>query len=470
MNSRPNILLLFCDQLRRNALGIAGDPNVSTPHIDALAGSGVRFTRANSTCPICTPFRFSLLTGEYAHSRLVPAGPWRMSPAERTLGDEFSEAGYDTTYIGKWHLYGEHGVESAGRRATTTIVPASHRHGWKKWLGFELCNDHFNTCYFEDDDPTPHPLGKYQTDGLFDLAIDHLGRRSADADPFFCVLSVEPPHFPYEAPAPLEEQWLAREIQYPPNFLKEDRFPAPGAKVTEREIPDQYRQNRIYYAMTQNLDDNVGRMMRFLESSGMAENTVVLFFSDHGEMGGAHNIHAYRKSGPFEESVGIPLIVSDPRLPGRAGAVIDDPASTEDFYPTLLGLAGLTPRDPKPGIDLAPLVRGEIDRLPREGVMLEYAFGRPGAEYYERTWRAFRSRRFKYTVIGDALGCEPWQFFDLESDPYEMNNLIDDPSSLAEIQRHHDLLRQRIINTNDHFVLSPLWGQDGVNGGPEVSA
>ncbi len=137
--------------------------------------------------------------------------------------------------------------------------------------------------------------------------------------------------------------------------------------------------------------------------------------------------------------------------------------ATEDYFPTLLGLAGIDNRDPRAGADLAPLVRGDVSRLPRDGVMLESAHALQGSEYRERGWRAFRSRRFKYAVLGNAEGCEPWQFFDLENDPHEMENLIDDPSHLTEIQRHHRWLRARLAETNDHFVMSPRWGQPGWN-------
>ena len=98
--TRPNLLVVFCDQLRRDAIAAFGDPNVETPHIDRLAQNGVSFTNACSSYPICVPFRFTLMTGEYAHSRFVPGIEWRMSPAERTLADEFNAGGYESIYLG----------------------------------------------------------------------------------------------------------------------------------------------------------------------------------------------------------------------------------------------------------------------------------------------------------------------------------------------------------------------------------
>ncbi len=177
VTNRPrNLLVILCDQLRRDALSCYGDPNIDTPHIDRLAQRGVRFDCANSSYPICVPFRFSMMTGEYAHTRMVPGIEWRMSPAERTLADEFNERDYETIYVGKWHLYGNHlhmpgyGAERVNREP----VPRQFQGRWKHWRGFELRNKPFDTCYFVDDDPTPRPIDGYQTDGLFDIAMDEM--------------------------------------------------------------------------------------------------------------------------------------------------------------------------------------------------------------------------------------------------------------------------------------------------------
>jgi arylsulfatase A-like enzyme len=470
MPDRPNILVILSDQLRRDALRCYGDPNAVTPSIDHLAQQGVAFTRACSTYPICVPFRFTFMTGEYAHSRFVPAIEWRMSPSERTLADEFNAAGYHTVYIGKWHLHGGAGMlpDHTSRKANMTPVPRSHQGRWQKWLGFELANNPFDTHYFEDDDPRPKPLGVYQTDGLFLLAMEHLARHCVnDYQPFCCVLSVEPPHFPMEAPQPLIEQWCNTDIVLPPNFMVEDERPAPGTHLDPTQRDDAIRERQIYYAMVENLDMNVGCLHAFLASHGLADNTVIMFVSDHGEMGGAHNCWYNDKDHPYEESVGIPLVIHDPRVPAQNGVSIAEPVCTEDLFPTLLGLAGLTPSTPKQGCDLTPLIHGHKRRLNREGVMLEFVHdlrkGRYGV-YHEQYWRAFHSRRYKYCVLGNAReGGRPWQFFDLEQDPYEMRNLVDDPAMHTEVERHHYLLRERLTTTCDHYVLAPAFGQAGLN-------
>ena len=158
MSEKPNILVLMCDQLRRDALSIHGDVNLQTPHIDALATRGVRFSNACSTYPICVPFRFTFMTGEYAHSRKVPGIEYRMSPTEYTLADAFNEAGYETVYVGKWHLDGGHGRMGSALECGRTPVPRAYQGRWEKWFGFELRNAPFDTYYFEDDDPAPRPI------------------------------------------------------------------------------------------------------------------------------------------------------------------------------------------------------------------------------------------------------------------------------------------------------------------------
>lgn len=451
LESVPNVLVILSDQLRRQALGVYGDPDARTPHIDALAGSGVRFRNSCATSPICVPFRFTFMTGEPAHSRKVPGIEYMMSPAERTLADEFNEAGYDTLYIGKWHLDGGCGRMGSTEQVCRTRVPRSRQGRWQTWCGFELRNDPFDTWIFENDDPVPCRLPGYQTDVLFDIGMQRLRSRQT-AKPFCMVISVEPPHDPFLPPPDLRKEWEHRSITLPPNFAIGD------PQERERVIAD--RKN--YSAMVENLDTNVGRIRRFLEEENLAEDTVIVFLSDHGELGGAHGL--VKKQWPYEESVGIPLIVHDPRCPEQNGRVLDDPTCTEDLFPTLLGLIGRHPRNPLVGANLAPLIRGEIDRLPRAGILLEFvAEIRQQFSFSKETWRAFRGRRFKYSAKGNNLGAHPWLFFDLVSDPYEQKNLLDCPEYADEIRRHHVMLKERILETEDCFVLRPAFGEEGAN-------
>ncbi len=458
---RPNVILVVADQLRRQALGCYGDPNVSTPNIDALAASGVRFDAASSTYPVCVPYRFTLMTGEYAHTRFIPSIEWRMSPAERTLADEFNEAGYATAMFGKWHLYGNFGHYPGHNvvKASRTPVPRPFQGRFAHFEGFDICNDPYDTWYSSHDDPTMRKLEGYQTDGLFDLALNYVSRRSG---PYAAVLSVEPPHPLFTAPPEYLERWRGRELVLRENtdLAKDYRKRGPHFDRGEQDgdhflYGDILDDLRVYYAMIENLDDNVGRLMRAVEGT----NTIIGLTADHGELLGCHGQLA--KQRPWEESIGIPLIFGNV---GGGGRVVSDPVCTEDLFPTLLGLAGLAPRDPKPGLDLATLARGEIDALDRDGVLLEFVGElRPGLPFHDETWRGIRTARYKYVVLGDATGGKPWQFFDLETDPYELTNVLDDPKYADEVRRHHALLRDRLEETDDHYVLAPAFGAPGLN-------
>lgn len=454
-----NVLLIISDQLRRSALGCYGDPNVSTPAIDSLAGRGVRFDSATSTYPVCVPYRFSVMTGEYAHTRFIPSIEWRMSPAERTLADEFNDAGYDTSFFGKWHLYGGFGHLPGYTvvKTSRTHVPRPFQGRWQRFAGFDICNDPFDTYYFNEDDPTPNKIDGFQTDGLFDLAIDYLRQPERRDRPFATVLSVEPPHPLFTAPPEYLDRWRDRELKMRDNVDLSLDYNTRGPHGDG--LLDAMR---VYYAMIENLDDNVARLVQTLREEGLLDDTVVALTADHGELLGSHGLLA--KQRPWEESAGIPLIVSGAVPPDRQGAVVDDPVCTEDLFPTLLGVAGLTPRDPKPGLDLAPLIRGEVSELDREGVLMEFvAELRPNMPFHDETWRGVRTRHGKYTVLGDTHGGKPWQFFDLATDPYEQVNRVDDPAYADEVARHHRLLRQLLVDGYDHYVLAPAFGCPGLN-------
>lgn len=444
----PNVLVIMADQLRRDALGTYGDPHVQTPHIDGLGRRGVTFESACATSPICVPFRFSFMTGRYAHSRQVPGIEWRMSPAERTLAHAANGTGLTTIYVGKWHLYGGHGRApwTSPRQVNRTPVPRSYQGGWRVWRGFELRNDPFDTCYFVDDDPTPVRLEGYQTDALTDLAIETLDQH-AGSGPWLCVLSVEPPHPPFDVPDDDLERWRDRELHLPPNVPTDDRT------FVERILDERRR----YYASIENLDRNVGRLLAHLDRHALADDTVVVFLSDHGELGGSHGLT--EKQYPYEPSIGIPLIVADPRHPGRHGARVAEPVHTEDLLPTLLGLAGVA--EPRAGEgpnaggrDLAPLLAGGAAPWARDGVPLQFVRElRPGHPFFEGGWRGFRTTRHKATWRVTAEGPRAWHLFDLQDDPHELENLVGDPAHLELHRGLYERMQEELRRIADDFDL-----------------
>ncbi|MHA3980815.1 sulfatase-like hydrolase/transferase [Halovulum sp. GXIMD14794] len=464
-DTRPDIIVVLVDQMRRDALGFYGDQNVRTPVLDGMARGGLVFDAMCSTFPCCVPFRFSMMTGEYAHSRMVPALGYRMSPAERTLGEAVQAAGYRTGYVGKWHLHSLYGTVGGQTlaQANRTPIPASHRRGFEHWRGFELRNDFHDTWLFEDDAQEPVRLEGYQTDALFGLAQDWAVQKRDD--PGFLILSVEAPHPPFVAPDAAVEVVRARGPYTPrPNVDVEGiaAFPPEWHRMLgqgrrmEDVPPDERRaiftrNMQAYYAMIEVIDANMGALLDVLRTRPNGRETVVLFLSDHGELGGSHGMLG--KAEPYEESVLVPMIAwaTDPALvpPGRRCAA---PVGTEDLFPTLAGLAGGQEPD-APGRDLSGLIGG--GPAPEEaGVLLEFtAEVRPARRYHDETWRGIRTRDRKYVVIGNSDGVRPWMQFDLAEDPYEQRNLVSDPAHAWDRRDLHRQLVALLQRTGDDFPI-----------------
>lgn len=464
---KPDILVVLVDQLARNALSLYGDPNTRTPEMDCMAAEGLAFDALSSTFPACVPFRFSFMTGQYAHSRMVPALGFRMSPAERTLGEAVKDAGYETAYIGKWHLYSLYGIVGGQTLAQVNRapIPANHRRGFDVWRGFELRNDFYDTAIFFDDDPTPRLLQGYQTDALFGLLDNWLDRPRPE--PGFAILSLEAPHPPFTAPEAAVETVQQRgayklrqnvDVDAITAFPPEWAEMAPGgvtlAEATgleRRAIFDAAMQT--YSAMIEVIDARLGALLAWLRQPA-ARPTIVVFLSDHGELGGSHGLLG--KAEPFEESIGVPLIfwANDPDLvpPGRRSNL---PLCTEDLFPTMVGLAGGEAEGP--GLNLSDFISGRGAEPERDAVMLEFvAETRPERRYHDATWRAIRTWDMKYAVIGNADGARPWMCFDLATDSFEMQDiLVADPAD-PRIPDLHDRLTGLLAETGDDFPISPL--------------
>jgi arylsulfatase A-like enzyme len=451
-NERPNVLIFLSDQLRRHVHGCYGDPNVATPAVDRLAERGVRFSNACSTYPVCVPFRFSLMTGHTAHSRAVPSILWRMSPKERTLADELNDAGYKTVYVGKWHLDGN----------CNEFVDRERQGRWQRWIGHEgqtgrreegRGRRHRDIQLVDSKTMQWRQTSGFTTDAVVDTTMEALREEMQPGQPFCCVCSVLPPHPPMDPPDEEMERWENRDFEMPPNVEFTPReypevrgdFPNRWQSFDEEHI---FHRWRAYYAMVENLDANLGRIMRFLEDEGVADNTIVVYLSDHGELAGCHGLTG--KQFPFEESVGIPLIVHDPRRPQDGGRVVEEPVGPEDVFPTILGLCGLQPQDDLPGFDCTGLVRGEAEELDRPGVLLEFVRDlRPNQPFYRQGWRGVRTRDSVYVTLGGR----PWLYYDLSEDPYQLVNLVDDESRRDELMQHQRWLQELMDRTGDDYEL-----------------
>jgi arylsulfatase A-like enzyme len=418
-DTRPNILLIIPDQLRAQALGCTGNPDVHTPHIDRLAAEGVLFRQTFANTPVCCPARAVLFTGKYAHQNGMVANDLRLRESEVTLAQLLRSRGYRTGLIGKWHLDG-------GPRQPGFVPPGPRRHGFDFWAAYECSHTHFNPVYFRD---TPEPIrpGKFEPEALTDVAVEFL-RANRDR-PFFLVVSMGPPHDPYGAPAEYRKRYDPRKLTMRPNWQA-------GVGQAGRE------QIAAYYAAITAIDDQMGRMTKTLRDLGLEKNTIVLFTSDHGDMLGSQGAGLKRK--PWEESIRVPGILRYPAKV-KAGRRVDALFSHVDFAPTLLSLCGVkVPRDMQ-GSDLSGVVLGQTDRGP-DSVFFQIfvPFAGDGTPH---PWRGVRTGRYMYARTQK----EPWVLYDLEKDPFERKNLAKDPGSAAVRRELEARLARWMKDTGDSW-------------------
>jgi len=451
---QPNVIWIISDQHRAQCLGCDGDLNVRTPHLDRLAAKGLRFHRAVSTSPICSPARAALLTSRYPHQNGVPINGCRMSGELPTVATAFAEHGYRTAWFGKWHVDAPHLDAAPGERkyAGEYRVARERRGGFECWLGYEnVMNPDASWVHGHDESGSevePFPLDGFDTDALTDLMLAYLQRRGREqaegaGRPFFAAVSYFAPHDPYIAPA----RWLRRY--------------RPGDMRLRPNVPDVrgwQAQRRCdlagYCAMVEQIDHNVGRIVRLLERTGQLARTHVLYFSDHGDMLGSHGL--LRKGVPHEEALRIPLIVGGETSrysdwDGRGGGLCDVPASHVDIAPTSLGLCGLEAPSWMAGADLSGYRIASRPKVPLESACA--GIWRPMTwDGLDWPWRCVVTRDgWKYT----SLNGQPYMMTNVNDDPYERVNLI--PSQLHKAQRRrlHSLLVDWIRRTGDGFPLSP---------------
>ncbi len=294
-DTNPNVLIVFTDQQRWDTVGAYGCPLDLTPNLDATAETSTIFEQAISSQPVCAPTRACLQTGQYGtthgvwHNGLVPN-------AETTLAERFAEAGYDTGYIGKWHLAG----------TGTTPVPEDRRLGYEDFWRAADVLEHTSHPYeglVYDEDNEPVEFDGYRVDALTDMAIEFI--RQDRNDPFFCTISYPEPHHQNDMEAfiaPDGYAWRHRDPWVPPDLQGNT-----GSGDWYSELPD-------YYGMVERIDECYGRLLDVLNDEGQLEQTIVLFVSDHGCHFRTRN-DEYKRS-CHESSVRVPAVIRGPGFEG----------------------------------------------------------------------------------------------------------------------------------------------------------
>jgi arylsulfatase A-like enzyme len=416
---RPNILLILPDQMRATAMGCMGNAEVQTPHIDALAKSGILFRRTYANTPVCCPARAILMTGTYPHVNGMVANDLRLREEQVTIAEILAAAGYRTGFIGKWHLDG-------GPRDPGFVPPGPRRQGFAFWAAYECHHRHFLPTYFRDT-PEVITVNKFEPEASCDFAVEFLKTQPKD-QPFFLTVQMGPPHDPYGAPEEYMRRYIPERITPPANWRpNSETRPAAKAKKGGKGVvpvvpPGGLEEIAAYYAAITAVDDQVGRLMKTLGDLGLEENTIVLFTSDHGDMLGSHGLRRKRK--PHDESARVPGIVRWPaRIP--PGQAVDTLFSHVDMAPTLLALAGLQVPSNMQGTDLSRVALGQTQDGP-DAVLLQI-FVPFNPDQISRPWRGIVTGRYTYA----RYETEPWVLFDRERDPAEMRNLVGEPEHAA---------------------------------------
>lgn len=412
----PNLLFLLSDEHQRAAAGCYGHPFVRTPHLDALARRGARFTAAVTPCPICVPARASLATGRYVHDLGCWDNAFPYNGRPPSWAHRLREQGFSAASIGKLHFRGQ-----GGDHGFTEELDALHVvDGAGDLLG----------C-LRDDPPPRHKRGGVLEAGpghstyleydarIAARAAAWLAEHAADARPWVLFVSFVCPHPPYIAPPRLFEEYAGLPLPLPPQWLREEYPRHPALRwmrekfgYGEFDAPALRRAMAAYYGACTYLDERVGEVLGALARLGLEGSTRVLYTSDHGENLGARGL--FGKFTMYEESAGVPLLLAGPGVP--AGRTVETPVSLVDCFLTVLEAVGAAPvpADAElPGRSLWPLAAGEAPDEERV-VLSEYH-----AVHSRRGIFMLRDRRWKYVYYVEG----PPQLFDLEADPEEREDL-----------------------------------------------
>lgn len=426
--SKPNVLIIHVDQWRAQSIGYAGDKEVITPNLDALAKTSANFEKAISGLPVCTPHRASLMTGQKPLATGVFMNDIRLDTNAVTIAKVFSQQGYQTGYIGKWHLDGSY-------RFSYT-PPGARRQGFNYWKAVNCDHDYNNSIYYDTADSTKKYWDGYDVFEQTEAADNYIELNARDKNPFFLMVAYGPPHNPYNyAPEKYKKLYDPAKITLRPNV------PKSMANKVRKDLAG-------YYAHMTALDDMVGRLISKLKQQGVYENTIILFTSDHGDLLGSQG--AYEKEQPYDESIRVPMLFHYPGKNGIKGSINNAMINSEDLMPTLLGLSNIKIPKTVEGVDFSKYLKGKRGN-PKDTVSMITCiipFGTWTRLDGGKEFRGIRTPR--YTYVRDLNG--PWLLFDNDKDPYQINNLVNKNDYELLQTQLNQILNKKLKANKDQFL------------------
>ena len=452
---RPNILMIMADQFRGDCISADGHPAVRTPNIDRIGQEGIRFRRAYSCTPTCTPARSALLTG---------LGPWRNGMlGYGRVGAQYAiekpralrEAGYYTMGIGNMHWCPQrntHGFHEVLLDESSRAESPDFRSDYRAWFASEAPNLEYDATGIGWNDYRAKayvlPERLHPTHWTGECAVRFLEGYERP-EPFFLKVSFARPHSPYDAPERLVRPYEDADIPEAVVGKWAGRYAERGGKdysIWHGDLgPDQVRRSRQgYYGSVSFIDEEIGRILEALEKRGWLDETLIVFTADHGDMTGDH--HLWRKSYAYEASARIPMVMRWPTglIAAERGQVSARPVELRDILPTFLDIAGAPGAEKLDGRSLLPLMRGQADGW-REYIDLEHDVCYSPANH----WNGLTDGRFKY--IFHARDGEQ-QLFDLDNDPGELYDLAPDPGHAEELRTWRNRLIEHLAERGEPFV------------------
>lgn len=422
----PNVIFILTDQWRASAMGYTGNEIVRTPHIDEFARSGISFPNAVSVLPVCTPYRASLMTGRYPTSTGMFINDLYLPSEELCMAEIFNEAGYHTAYLGKWHLDGH------GRK---DFVAPGRRQGWMFWKGSECDHNYPKEHYYDNADSTMRFWEGYSTYAIAAEARNYMKEHAGDKEPFCLFVSIATPHFPHHtAPAEYMEMYTPEKLKLRPNVPEE---------MTEEAL----KELQGYYAHCTATDKAIGGIIEEARSLGIYDRSVIVFTSDHGEMMGSHSIRPWMKHSAYAESASIPFLISYPGIGENAGKTAEAALTTPDILPSILSLCDIDIPGTIEGYDLSGIFKAPGRDPDRAALYMNVA---PfGAMHWIDEYRAVRTSAYTYVKIPEGAS----MLFDNKQDPFQMNNLVNDPA-YAEVQaKLDDALMKELARIGETAVM-----------------
>lgn len=450
----PNLVFIMADQYRGDALGCIGKEPVRTPCLDKLASEGVLFTNSVSSYPVSSPARAMLMTGMYpvknkvvgnCNSETAPYGV-ELAQDARCWSDVLKEQGYQTGYVGKWHLDSPHKpyvdtYNNRGKVAWNEWCPPERRHGFDRWIAYGTYDYHLKPMYWNTTAPRDSFYYVDQWGPAYEAgkAIEYLDAQKGKRQPFALVVSMNPPHTGYEL-VPEHYKEMYRDLDVEALCTNRPDIPAKGTPMG-----DYFRDNlRNYYACITGVDENVGRIVDALKQNGQFDNTIVVFTSDHGICMGAHGNAG--KDIFYEEAMRVPVIISWPEKikPRKDHKLM---VAFADLYPSLLSMMGFQEEIPAT-VQTFDLSKEIISGKGRKDLVQPYYFVQ--FDNQSTGYRGLRTATHTYAVHATDGKIDDVLLFDRVKDPHQMHNIATRQPEL--VSRLNKQLKKWLDDTEDPYA------------------